>query len=117
MDPRGTKRKHSESVQDGLVVELTKLNNDSANLNSDMKAANEDFAMMYKSMTDRQAEILTRGLFLEEQHRRVIELLNRGEDVVGVTSTGDEERARTSGNTDIRKLARESDESLRDHRV
>lgn len=49
--------------------------------------------------------------------RRVIELLNGGEDVVGVTSTGDEERARTSGNTDIRKLARESDESLRDHRV
>ena len=69
MERRGTKRKHSEIVHEGLAFELTKLNNDSAKLNSDMKLAKEDFALMCKSMTDRQAEILTARLFLEEQYR------------------------------------------------
>ncbi|WOH15206.1 hypothetical protein DCAR_0934743 [Daucus carota subsp. sativus] len=82
-----------------------------------MKAAKEDFALMCKSMTDRQAEILTSGLFLEEQHRRVIDLLDGKQDVVGDSSTADDETARTSGNEDARKLAREADESLRNHRV
>lgn len=44
-------------------------------------------------------------------------MLNERQDIVDVTYTGDGETARPSGNADIRKLARESDESLRDHRI
>ena len=32
-----------------------------------MKAAKKDFEHMCKTLTDRQADFLTRGLFLEEQ--------------------------------------------------
>ena len=69
MEPRGTKRKHNALVHGAVALELTKLNNDSAKLNNDMRSSKEDFSMMCKSMTDRQAEILTLGLFVEEQHR------------------------------------------------
>ncbi|KAL1815521.1 hypothetical protein ACET3Z_018095 [Daucus carota] len=117
MEARGTKRKSSESVHGDLGVAMTKLNNDSAKLNIDMKAAKEDFALMCKSMTDRQAEILTSGLFVEEQHRRVLDLLDGKQDVVRGASSVDAETASTSAKEDIRKLARESDESLRNDRI
>ncbi|KAL1823761.1 hypothetical protein ACET3Z_010539 [Daucus carota] len=117
MERRGTKRKHSEIVHEGLAFELTKLNNDSAKLNSDMKLAKEDFALMCKSMTDRQAEILTARLFLEEQYRRVIDLLDGKQSVVGGASTAAVEIAQTLGNADIKQLARDSDDSFRNHRI
>lgn len=74
MEPKRIKRKHYEVVKNDLAVELTKLRADSAKLNSDMKAAKEDFDEMCKSMTDKQAEFLTRSLFLEEQHRYLYNL-------------------------------------------
>lgn len=69
MEQRGAKRKHIEIVRKDLSVALTKLVQDSAKLNNDMRAAKEDFELMSKSMLNRKAEFLTQGLFLEEQHR------------------------------------------------
>ena len=69
MEPGSLKRKHYEVMKNDLNVELTKLRADSAKLNSDVKAAKEDFEQMCKTLTDRQADFLTRGLFLEEQHK------------------------------------------------
>ena len=69
MESRRLKRKHYEVMKNDLSVELTKLRADSAKLNSDIKAAKEDFEQMCRTLSDRQADFLTRSLFLEEQHR------------------------------------------------
>ena len=49
--------------------------------------------------------------------RRVIDLLDGKQYPVGPATTGDEEIAKTVVNADIGKLCRDSDDSLRNHRI
>lgn len=55
-------------MKNDLSVELTNLTNDSRRLQNDLRSSNEDFFMMCKSMSDRQADFLTRLMFLEEKN-------------------------------------------------
>ncbi|KAL1818261.1 hypothetical protein DCAR_0414546 [Daucus carota subsp. sativus] len=117
MEQRGAKRKHIEIVRKDLSVALTKLVQDSAKLNNDMRAAKEDFELMSKSMLNRKAEFLTQGLFLEEQHRRVIDILdgkNHGDEPEPIEHST---LLPPSSTTDMKKFSRESGEALRDHRI
>ncbi|KAL1811206.1 hypothetical protein DCAR_0623331 [Daucus carota subsp. sativus] len=71
------KRKHYEVLKNDLSVELTKLTEDSRNLHISFRSAREDFELMCKSMADRQADFLTRSLFLEEKYDEVLGVLDR----------------------------------------
>ncbi|WOH11383.1 hypothetical protein DCAR_0830866 [Daucus carota subsp. sativus] len=114
---KGIKRKHFELVKSDLAVELTKLTNDSDKLNKDLRGAKADFELMCKSMTDRQADFLTHGLFLEEQYGKVIGVLDGKIHPGERSSAGEDEARRTGSVVDIRKFARDSRESLINHRI
>lgn len=56
-------------MKNDLRIELSKLTVDSGKLKTELQEAKVDFEMMCKSISHRQAEILTRAYFLEETYR------------------------------------------------
>lgn len=51
-----------------VVNDLNNINITSAELNEDMRLANEDFGLFFKSMADRQNELFARTLGIEEKY-------------------------------------------------
>ncbi|WOG86672.1 hypothetical protein DCAR_0205889 [Daucus carota subsp. sativus] len=113
---RSAKRK-CEALKNDLYVELTNLTNDYRNLQNDIHNANEDFFLMCKSMSERQADFLTRALFLEEKYGEVIGMLDGKLKQGEGESTGENVVLPTPYADSFARFAEDSNYSLKGHGV
>ena len=65
---RSAKRIRYCNIKTLLVNDLNNLNISSADLNEEIRSANEDFGLFFKSMEDRQTELFARTLGIEEKY-------------------------------------------------
>lgn len=68
MSSRSAKRKRYSDTKNMLVNDLHNLVVTSGHFNNDLKSANEDFVLMFKSMEDRQSELFAHSLGIEEKY-------------------------------------------------
>lgn len=68
MASRNAKRKRCNEIKASVVEDTHELLINSAKFVSEIQAANEDFVEFYKSMADRQSELLSQALGINEQY-------------------------------------------------
>ncbi|KAK1392514.1 hypothetical protein POM88_011570 [Heracleum sosnowskyi] len=68
MSSPSAKRRRYSNMKNLVVNDLNSINISSAELNEDIRIANEDFCLFFKSMEDRQTELFARTIGLEEKY-------------------------------------------------
>lgn len=68
MSSRSAKRRRYTNIKSLLVNDLNNINLTSADLNEDIRSANEDFGLFFKSMEDSHTELFARTIGIEEKY-------------------------------------------------